>query len=1271
MARNPLSDLAPNDLEILDNGIQFAEDQDRMEYLWFHVREREDGREYDLWRVVRLGLLRYLPQEHRQEPGLPEKMRAALVGLYGARRADYDLVEIKAGIFNPPLGILQMFGAIGIAESREKAIQNADLGFAAVRGVIANFEQSRLVPLTVQVAEWLRRALAEFPHVLVVIGHPQPRTGRRGMGREGPGERDAGRQVVEDMLPPQQGEMLCRALAAVQEEFLMVTLASRVYQRDLARMLAGVASEASVPASMVSGSEVISTGIVLPVGLMDALSRMAGIGYGQSQGTAVSDSVADSEVKSHVEGHATTVGHAVTDGTAHTEGFATTSGSSVTTSTVVTEGTAHTDGKAHTEGVAHTTGVAHTSGSSTSTSTTHVPLIQSSSHAVSQADPSNPPLTVAVGIPAATESSGQATQEGTTMTTPGATAHYGVNASAQASAMIDGVGGAFTVGGNLAITEPLEDTVSKTKSTTTSSQYTQPAGGELLDKATVPVDLAHRIANGEDIGHIPPGVEVSATTQRGGHIVDTMTTTPAHTITTTSTSSFSSTTTSESTTHSSADTVSTADTTSKSVSHGVSYGSFSSTTHSVADTVSHAETRSWARTTSVADGVAIGTTRAHGTSRSSGTAVARSLGTGASTGISMAVAPTFSLSRGYQWFNDVAAQFVQILRAQEELLRRATLDGAFLTDVYLLTRTERGAAVAEAAVRQAFQGAGPLVVTPVQSRVLRHPAEQAYIRRHALAFTPSTRRERVAGALEVYRDSTLLLPEQLAAYTTPVLFEEGMSVTTQERIPAFAFVPDMPGDVVLGHQFSTERGELTAAPLRMSPDRFFHTVFAADTGFGKTVAAERLVVETTLKWHFRTVVLDFGAGWRRLLNAPIPAGRVEVWQLFPGALVPFRWNPWQVGKRIQPERQYVATCEIFKNAGRMGPRQLGFMRRAARQLYLEYGVLTSDREVWADPNWNKVRDADEEEAINAARRERGLPERACVGEHLGDLEGFERQALAVHRSKRVDMSAWVERLASYRPELEKRRDQASLQSLEGVLLRLEPFTQGEMARMYGSGEDTLAVEDLGLLGPPDDPWGISILEGGAELDEYAKAAILGLVAWHLYNDAVVRRRQNIGKSVPDPTLQIVFEEANKVLTGVETDASENQTGGATTVELFQAMWRDGRKYRIFLHPVVQTVSELPPGILSSCNNGFFSQTKNPKDRDLIMAHLAFSEKGFTDEDYKRFLSRMPAAMAIAKLGYSQDIVHTTPFLVRPLMVPAREPTDEEIYEAMRLMGKVR
>ncbi len=182
-------DNLPDDLVVLDNGIRFAEDRDQMLYLWFHVLERENGQEYKLWRVVKLGLLRYMPQEHRQLTGLTEKMRAALVGLYGARRASYDLLEIKAGIFNPPLGVLQMYGAVGIANSLEAAVRNAELGYAAVHGAIANFEQSRLIPPTVQIGEWLRRAFAELPHVIVVIGHPEPRISQRGMGREGPGVR--------------------------------------------------------------------------------------------------------------------------------------------------------------------------------------------------------------------------------------------------------------------------------------------------------------------------------------------------------------------------------------------------------------------------------------------------------------------------------------------------------------------------------------------------------------------------------------------------------------------------------------------------------------------------------------------------------------------------------------------------------------------------------------------------------------------------------------------------------------------------------------------------------------------------------------------------------------------------------------------------------------------------------------------------------------------------------------------------------------------------
>jgi hypothetical protein len=78
------------------------------------------------------------------------------------------------------------------------------------------------------------------------------------------------------------------------------------------------------------------------------------------------------------------------------------------------------------------------------------------------------------------------------------------------------------------------------------------------------------------------------------------------------------------------------------------------------------------------------------------------------------------------------------------------------------------------------------------------------------------------------------------------------------------------------------------------------------------------------------------------------------------------------------------------------------------------------------------------------------------------------------------------------------------------------------------------------------------------------------------------------------------------------------------------------------------------------------------DRDLTMAHLAFSEKGFTDEDYKRFLSRMPQAMSVCKLGYSPDMMHTTPFLCKPVMVHGQVPSDKEILahrEAIRQAGR--
>ena len=701
--------------------------------------------------------------------------------------------------------------------------------------------------------------------------------------------------------------------------------------------------------------------------------------------------------------------------------------------------------------------------------------------------------------------------------------------------------------------------------------------------------------------------------------------------------------------HSTADTVSAAHTDSQAVTDGV----FGSTTHSTADTTSQAQTQSQADTHSTAE------------SQMQGTGVSQLLSRGVSSALAVGIAPSLSVHNSFQWQFDPAVLVTQVLRTQEMLLDTASKEGAYYADVYGLARTDQGKRALMGLIPQAFHGTEE-VVTGVQTRDLS-PAENAYIGLHARSFTPSTRVATIPEVLSGYMDSTILTLLQLATYTAPGTFEQGPAMTVQEATPDFAFMPDMPGEVVLGQQWSAEKGKLTDTPLRLSRERHFHCAFAGDTGFGKTVAAERLAFETTLKWHYRTVVLDFGQGWRKALHWPGLAGRVDIRQLYPGAPRPLRWNILQVPRRMDPGRYRSMLAELFANAGRMGPRQLGFLRRALTRVYKAQGVLTHDPETMEDESWGYVRDNLEIQVIEESRTQNRIPGRVRIGNSLVDLAQSDLQALAIWRSQLADVRKLVEELRQLYEEVARQKDQSSRTAIEGLLLRVDQFAEGQMARLYGPGPETVPIENLGLLGGQEDPWGVVVIEGGAEMDEYPKAALLALLASVLYFDAVARRRESLaGRRFPP--MQVFFEEAAKVLRGV-SGAASTDTGPALTAsqpvaEIFQTMWREGRKYDIFLHVITQTVSELPAGILASCNNGFFVQTKNPNDRDLVMAHIGRSERGVVNTEYKRYLARIPKGYAIAKLGYSEDVIDIEPMLVHPLRVPGSEPSDVEIHDRL-------
>jgi len=217
-----------------------------------------------------------------------------------------------------------------------------------------------------------------------------------------------------------------------------------------------------------------------------------------------------------------------------------------------------------------------------------------------------------------------------------------------------------------------------------------------------------------------------------------------------------------------------------------------------------------------------------------------------------------------------------------------------------------------------------------------------------------------------------------------------------------------------------------------------------------------------------------------------------------------------------------------------------------------------------------------------------------AGTPLALLTAESRQLLAVHRSKKVGLATLYreieEKLRTVPP-----RDSMLRGVLEGILFRLHPLVQGAAAVQYAAGEEAI---DLNEIVPGD--YGVAVLEGGAFLDDFSKAFLLGWAAWHLYTDAVILRMKR-GATRP-AHIQIVFEEANKILAGLDSSSSEDESG-QSTAEQFANMWRDSRKYGIWLHLITQSPSLIPPGILSSCNNIFVSQLKNPRDRDLAVAAL--------------------------------------------------------------------
>ena len=133
-------------------------------------------------RAVTFRELAYLPIETRDDPDMLGKQWGTLRGLYNA---NVDFCYTALGVFAPEhLGVAQFYGAAAEASTEEAAASEARRRMAAVEATLANYPQSKLILADVRRVRLLIERMERLK-ILALLGHPDPRLAKKGLGHDG------------------------------------------------------------------------------------------------------------------------------------------------------------------------------------------------------------------------------------------------------------------------------------------------------------------------------------------------------------------------------------------------------------------------------------------------------------------------------------------------------------------------------------------------------------------------------------------------------------------------------------------------------------------------------------------------------------------------------------------------------------------------------------------------------------------------------------------------------------------------------------------------------------------------------------------------------------------------------------------------------------------------------------------------------------------------------------------------------------------------------
>lgn len=1196
-------DFDMDDIIIHDTSIEI--ENEKLKYLLFDFEKKVAPNKYErVFKAIKLVKIKRVPKKDLGIGAWVEMQTGVITGFY---QNQINYIQIFANICKPRKeGLIFAYGVQGVSgKNIEEAMHSADLQMASVeRAITGTYHTLEYVDLTAYDARWIFQKLGCMEDMRIIRGIPSPKI-------------TAGRvssntfAALENKNSEEQNEEFL--LGMDPYEYLFVLTATSIDPAVLSKWKEAQLKEQTYWASIKNGQKSMTFGISMPMvyaanmGASQGWGTSRGESFGHSTGTSYSESTGHSF--SHSVGTSESFSNGITRGTttgnSTSQSFGASNGESVSTgmskslgtsdsiSHGVSQGTSTSHGESFSEGTSSSygesfstgTSSSHSVGTSQSTSVSHG---TSSSHSSGTSTSHSSSSGYNVGSSSGTSS--------------------GVSHSSSSGVSAGGSIGAFGIGGNVGAS------YSSGVSSNSGASHSTSAGFSSSSSSGYGTSSSNSYGVSSSTGYSQGTSESYSTGTSTSH----GTSYSQGTSTSYGTSISQGTSTSNSTSMSSGLSTSVGSSNSYGQNSGTSAsaGVGTSMSNSYSESSSHSTGTSESFSNGTSESVSRGTTEGYSEGSSVGSSTSNSITQGSSG--SMGLGPSLSFGRTMAWEDREVTYLLDMLTySTNRIIMGSNSLGMWFVDIYIAVEDEKAAMAAAALAMSAWHDKNALT-TPLQ---VYKPSdkEKEYLMKHLSVFSPSVIKEGIPGQFESYKYSSMLLSNEIAAYSHPPRVNVGGIQAAVDDPPVLTISnARQDGDVFLGYvadveKFDKKRGYKSGFRYCLTSDELHHAYISGASRSGKTVAGTRLVAEAYThvrrgedNKRLRFLIMDPKQDWRALAKV-IPPGHFRFYSLSDPLFHPIKLNLMKIPRGVYTERYADRLREIFIRSYGLGDRGFQILGQAIQKVYTKAGCY------------------DDDVMYNVKDPVTGLYP-------------------ASERSKNITLADVCVELKNQTQEAGLPRDK--VEAIQRIVDRMEQFSEPKSSiyKVFCTkGSDGMGIDDL--LGADD----VIVLESFG-MDTKTSAFIFGLITSSVFQYAV----SNGGFVKPKDQYEtiLVIEEANQVLIGEDKD----NLGGANP---FEIILDQSAGYGLFIWTLTQKIADMPRSVLANSALKIIGRQDDKDDIERTIVQIG-KDGLIADRVFKNWLPDQPIGWFIIKSSRNRDFTMNAPMHVLIEYLDVTPPSNEEL-----------